>query len=88
MSDIRLSIRQLEEPSKSIGEILIDFYETMKNLEKDGKKREQATKIVMTINDVERLFNDIRIRKEKRVFNSKGMPKLTIDVSKIPSKRT
>lgn len=56
MSDIRQSIKQLEEPSKIIGEILLEFYETMKALEKDKQKGgKQATKIVMTINDIENL---------------------------------
>jgi hypothetical protein len=57
MSDIRQSIPQLEEPAKSIGEILIEFYETMKQLEKDEHRGgKQATKIVMTINDIEQLI--------------------------------
>ena len=50
------AIKQLEEPSKSIGEILIEFYETMKQLEKDEHRGgKQATKLVMTINDIEKL---------------------------------
>ena len=57
MSDIRIAIKQIEEPSKSIGEILIEFYETMKQLEKDEyKDGKQATKIVMAINDIEKLY--------------------------------
>jgi hypothetical protein len=57
MSDIRIAIKQLEEPSKSIGEILIEFYDTMKQLERDEHKRgKQATKIVMTISDIEELL--------------------------------
>lgn len=61
MSDIRISIEQLEEPSKSIGKILIEYYETMKRLEKDihcsGK---QATKIVMTICEIEKAYDDLK----------------------------
>lgn len=58
MTDIRTSIQQLDEPSKSIGEILIEFYETMKRLEKDEHRGgKQATKIVMTINDLEKIIN-------------------------------
>lgn len=58
MSDIRIAINQLEEPSQSIGKILIEFYETMKALEKDMHKGgKQATKIVMTISDLEKLIN-------------------------------
>lgn len=57
MSDIRITLNQLEEPSKSIGEILIEFYETMKKLENDEHKLgKQATKIVMTINDIEKMY--------------------------------
>jgi len=59
MSDIRIAIKQMQEPSKSIGEILIDFYENMKQLEKDEHRGgKQATLIVMTINDIERLRVD------------------------------
>lgn len=57
MSDIRNGIRTLTEPSKSIGEALIEFYETMKALESDTERGgKQATKIVMTINDIEKLL--------------------------------
>ena len=57
MSDIRIAIKQLDEPSKTIGEILIDFYETMKRLENDEHRGgKQATKIVMTISDIEKLI--------------------------------
>lgn len=57
MSDIRIGIEQLEEPSKSIGKILIEFYETMKRLENDKEAGgKQATLIVMTMNDIENLF--------------------------------
>ena len=57
MSDIRKSITQLQEPEKTIGEMLIEFYETMKGLEKDSERGgKQATKIVMTISDLNSLF--------------------------------
>ena len=57
MGDVRVSIEQLQEPGKSIGKILIEFYETMKALEKDSHRGgKQATKIVMTISDIEKLF--------------------------------
>jgi hypothetical protein len=59
MSDVRIGISQLPEPSKSIGEILIEFYETMKQLETDKHRGgKQATKIVMTINDIENLYKN------------------------------
>jgi cell division protein ZapA (FtsZ GTPase activity inhibitor) len=57
MSNIRLYVQILEEPSKSIANILIEFYDTMKELEKyKDKGGMQATKIVMTINDIEDLL--------------------------------
>lgn len=60
MSDIRQAIKLLDEPSKSIGEILLEFYDTMKSLEKDEHRGgKQATKIVMTINDIEKLIKPI-----------------------------
>lgn len=56
MSDIRKAIKHLEEPSQSIAQILIEFYITMKKLEKDEQRgNKQATKIVMTINDIQKL---------------------------------
>jgi hypothetical protein len=56
MSDIRIGIEQLEEPSKSIGKILIEFYETMKRLENDKEAGgKQATLIVMTMDEIENL---------------------------------
>lgn len=58
MGDIRISIQQLQEPAKSIGKILIEFYETMKRLETDAHRGgKQATKIVMTISDIEGLLS-------------------------------
>lgn len=53
MSNIKESISQLSSPEKEIGETLIEFYETMKSLEKDSERGgKQATKIVMTISDI------------------------------------
>ena len=58
MSEIETAIKHIKEPGRSIGEALIEFYETMKQLEKDEHRGgKQATKIIMTINDIERLFN-------------------------------
>lgn len=63
MSDIRNSVNQLPEPDKSIGLILMEFYETMKALERDEHRGgKQATKIVMTISDISELvekYNDV-----------------------------
>lgn len=57
MSNIKESIRQLDEPEKSIGRILIEFYETMKELEGDKERGgKQATLIVMTISDLTELI--------------------------------
>ncbi len=57
MSHIKIAIEQLTQHDKALGEILIEFYETMKQLEKDKHKGgKQATKIVMTINDLRQLI--------------------------------
>lgn len=61
MSDIRKSIQQIAEPGKSIGKILIEFYETMRRLESDDHSGgKQATKIIMTTNDIEEVFANIK----------------------------
>lgn len=60
MSDIRESIKHLNKVERSIGEILIEFYDTMKGLESDKNRGGlQATKIVMTISDIEELIKVI-----------------------------
>lgn len=57
MSNIKQAIEQINEPGKSIGKILIEFYETMKGLENDSERGgKQATKIVMTMSDPNGLF--------------------------------
>jgi hypothetical protein len=57
MSDIKQAIPYLTEPTKSIMETLIEFYETMKELEKDEEKGgKQATKIIMTTDDILKIF--------------------------------
>jgi len=57
MGDIRQAIPHLPEPDKSIAEILIEYYETMKKLESDSHRGgKQATKIVMTISDIQHVF--------------------------------
>jgi len=49
---------ELTVTEKKVGEIIINYYDTMKKLEKepdaDGK---QATVIIMTVNDIMNLFN-------------------------------
>jgi len=48
----------LSEKSKKVGATLIGFYETMKKLETDEHKEgKKATMLVMTINDIEEIFN-------------------------------
>jgi ribosomal protein S20 len=61
MSDIRTAIQQMTEPNKSVGEILMEFYDTMKQLEKDKEhgQGKQAVKIVMTMNDINYLIDNI-----------------------------
>ena len=57
MSDIKQALQQMPELTKEIGFILIDFYETMKSLEKDNEKRgKQATCIVMAVNDIKTII--------------------------------
>lgn len=78
MSDIRYSIEQLPEPEKSIGKLLIEFHETMRSLYGEGGKK--ATKIVMTINDVQKIVDEYAELKAEEAFDaareyhgSKGM---------------
>lgn len=57
MSNIEHAIKILGFPEKEIGTILIDFYETMKALEKDTHRGgKQAVCIVMAINDIKKLI--------------------------------
>ena len=59
MSNIEDGINQLKDPDKKIGEILMQFYETMKTLESDKHRGgKQATKIAMTINDILNVKNE------------------------------
>lgn len=65
MADILIAIAQLEEPARSIGLALDEFYDRMKALEKDpARGGKQATLIVMTMNDIEHI---IRTEVEKRL---------------------
>lgn len=57
MSNLKQALQQLPEPTKKIGNMLIEFYETMKALEKDAERGgKQGTKIVMTISDFETFY--------------------------------
>ena len=51
------TIIHIPEPDRTIGKMLIEFYETMKELEKDEQhgQGKQAVKIIMTINDFKEL---------------------------------
>lgn len=53
----------MTELSKKIGLCLSEFYKTMQDIEKisDYREREgkKATKLIMTINDIERIINEI-----------------------------
>ena len=58
MGEIQIALEHSSEPTKSIGKLLIDFYEQMKRLETDSERGgKQATLIVMTISDLEALIN-------------------------------
>lgn len=57
MRNIEQAIPMLTDPDKSIGLILLEFYDTMKSLQKhEHRGGLQATKIVMTINDIKELI--------------------------------
>jgi len=61
MSNIKESLSQAKEPIKSVGFLLIDFYENMYRLETDeDKSGKQATLIVMTINDIEDIIEKFK----------------------------
>lgn len=73
MSDIRIAINLSEEPSKSIGKTLIEFYESMKELEKDQVRGgKQATAIVMAMNDIEKIME---AEIERRLIQEKNKQK-------------
>jgi hypothetical protein len=62
MSSLKQVLQQLPEPTKEIGNMLIEFYDTMKALEKDAERGgKQATKIVMTISDFETFHKQFSI---------------------------
>lgn len=57
MADIREGLHGIPEPDRSIGFLLIDYYEQMKALEADKERGgKQATCIIMTINDIKSAF--------------------------------
>jgi len=59
MSNIRQAITHMEEPDKSICNMLLDYYEGMKRLESDMQKGgKQATLTIMAVNDFKRLITD------------------------------
>lgn len=63
MSNIEQSINILAEPGKSIGKTLMGFYEVMKSLESDQHRGgKQATKIVMTIAEIEKIIENIELK--------------------------
>lgn len=50
---------KIDSQYQQIGEILIEFYDTMKDLEKDEHcNGKQAVKIIMTISDIKNLINE------------------------------
>ena len=73
MGDIRIALELLEEPSKSIGKTLLEFYESMKQLEKDpARGGKQATAIVMAMNDIKEIMET---EIERRLIQIKYPPK-------------
>lgn len=71
MADIREGLQGINEPDRSIGFLLIEFYERMKALERDEHRGgKQATAIVMAINDVKTAAGkEIRQRFDKFRFD-------------------
>lgn len=57
MSNLTDAVKLMSEPDKSLFELLIEFYTTMKQLEHDeNREGKQATKIVMTVNDIQVIY--------------------------------
>ena len=57
MSNIRDGLLQWKDPDKSIGLLLLDFYNDMKDLEEeDQAKAKQAVRVVMAINDIKKIY--------------------------------
>ena len=53
MADIKEGLVGLKEPDRTVGLILVRFYESMKSLERDPHRGgKQATAIVMAMNDI------------------------------------
>jgi hypothetical protein len=53
MSSIKYALQQCDEQTKTLGLLLIEFYENMKLLENDIEKGgKQAVLIIMSINDI------------------------------------
>lgn len=53
MADIREALQGISDPDRAIGLLLIEFYESMRELEQDEHRAgKQATAIVMAINDI------------------------------------
>ena len=71
MADIKQALQIANEPDKTIGILLIDFYEHMKELENDKERGgKQATVIIMAINDVKNaLGQEVSRRFDKLRFD-------------------
>jgi hypothetical protein len=53
MSDVRIGLQGINEPDRSIGLLLEEFYRDMKDLESDTYRGgKQATRIIMGISDI------------------------------------
>lgn len=60
MSNLTDAVKLMAEPDKSLFELLIEFYTTMKRLEYDtDREGKQANKIVMTINDIQEIYKHL-----------------------------
>lgn len=60
MSNLTDAVRLMAEPDRSLFELLVEFYTSMKRLEYDtDREGKQATKIVMTINDIQEIYKHL-----------------------------
>lgn len=84
MTDIRISIEQMQEPDKSIGKALIEFYETMKSLEKDYHRGgKQATAVVMAMNDFNKIIEETKSEPIAWLCEKENRPAKVVDNSDV-----
>ena len=66
MADIREGIVGIKEPERTVGLLLVEFYESMKSLESDPHRGgKQATAIVMAMDDILRAVRSVPLDEKK-----------------------